>query len=42
MKIAYKILVGKPEMKRPPGKTGVDGKILLKLFFKKTARVGVN
>jgi hypothetical protein len=30
MKNAYKILVGKPEGKRPLGVLGVDGKIILK------------
>jgi hypothetical protein len=29
MRSGYKILVGKPEGKRPLGRTGVDGKIIL-------------
>jgi hypothetical protein len=30
MKNTYKILVGKPEEKIPPGRLGVDGKMILK------------
>jgi len=32
---AYRILVGKPEGKRPLGKPGADGRIILKRIFKK-------
>jgi hypothetical protein len=30
MRHEYKILVGKPEWKRPLGRLGVDGRIILK------------
>jgi len=32
---AYKVLVGKPEGKRPLGDSGVDGKIILGWIFRK-------
>jgi hypothetical protein len=33
---AYRILVGRPEVRRPlGGDPGVDGRIILKLIFKK-------
>jgi hypothetical protein len=31
---AYRVLVGKPERKRPLGRTGVNGKIILKWIFR--------
>ena len=31
----YRVLVGKPEGKRPLGDPGVDGRIILKCIFKK-------
>jgi len=33
MKNTYKILVGKPEEKIPPGRLGVDGKMILKYIL---------
>jgi len=32
---AYRVLVGKPEGKRPLGRPGIDGRIILKLIFRK-------
>jgi hypothetical protein len=32
---AYRALVGKPEGKRPLGKPGVDGRIILKWIFER-------
>jgi hypothetical protein len=32
---AYRILVGRPEGRRPLGDPGVDGRIILKRIFKK-------
>jgi hypothetical protein len=34
MRNSYKILVGKPEGKRPLGYLGIDGKIILKKILK--------
>jgi len=34
-RVAYKVWVGKPERKRLLGRTRVDGRIILKLMFKK-------
>jgi hypothetical protein len=34
----YGVLLGRPEGKRPLGKQGVDGRILLKWIFKKGMR----
>jgi len=31
----YRVLVGKPEGKRPLGRPGVDGRIILRWFLKK-------
>jgi hypothetical protein len=31
----YKVLVGKPEGKRPLGRPGVDGRIILRWIFRK-------
>ena len=31
----YRVLVGKPEGKRPLGDTGVDGRIILRWIFRK-------
>jgi hypothetical protein len=31
----YRVLVGKPEGKRPMGRRGVDGKIILSWIFRK-------
>jgi len=31
----YRVLVGKPERKRPVGEIGVDGRIILKCIVKK-------
>jgi hypothetical protein len=33
---AYRVLVGKPEGKRPPGRVDVDRRIILKWIFKKS------
>jgi hypothetical protein len=30
---AYRVLVGKPERKRPLGRAGIDGRIILRLIF---------
>jgi hypothetical protein len=32
---AYRVLVGKPEGKRPFGRSGVDGNIILRWIFRK-------
>jgi len=32
---AYRILVGKPDWKKPLGRPGVDGSVVLKRVFKK-------
>jgi hypothetical protein len=32
---AYRVLVGKPEERRPPGDACTDGRIILKRIFKK-------
>jgi hypothetical protein len=31
----YRVLVGKPEGKRPLGRTGVDGSMILRWIFRK-------
>jgi hypothetical protein len=31
----YRVLVGKPEGKRPQGRPGVDGRIILRRIFRK-------
>jgi hypothetical protein len=31
MRNVYNIVVGKPEGKRPPGRLGIDGKIILEM-----------
>jgi hypothetical protein len=31
----YRVLVGKPERKRPLGRPGVDGRIILRSIFRK-------
>jgi hypothetical protein len=36
----YRAIVGKPEEKRPPGRPGVDGRIILRWIFRK-CHVGV-
>jgi hypothetical protein len=33
-RVVYRVLVGKPEEKRPLGDPEIDGKITLKLIFK--------
>jgi hypothetical protein len=33
-KCVYMVLVGKPEGKRPLGRPGVDGRIILRLIFR--------
>jgi hypothetical protein len=35
MRSAYNILVGKPEGKRPLGRLGIDGKIILECILEK-------
>jgi len=32
---AYRVLVGKPEGKKPLGRPGLDGRIVLRLIFRK-------
>jgi hypothetical protein len=40
MRYAYRVLMGKPEEKRPLGRPGVDGRIILSWIFRKW-KVGV-
>jgi hypothetical protein len=37
----YRVLVGKPEGKRPLGDTGVDGRIILRRIFRRWDVVGM-
>jgi hypothetical protein len=39
-RVMYRVLVGKPEGKRPPGDPNIDGRIILGWIFRKWA-VGV-
>ena len=36
MRVAYRIFVGKPERKRPRGRPGLYGRIMLRWIFKKS------
>jgi len=35
MKVVYRVLAGKPEGKRPLGRLGIDGRIILRWIFRK-------
>jgi hypothetical protein len=34
-RVVYRVLVGKPEGKRPMGSPGIDGRIILRWIFRK-------
>ena len=34
-RVVHRVLVGKPEGKRPLGNPGIDGRIILRLIFRK-------
>ena len=34
-RVAYRVSVGKPEGKRPLGRLGIDGRIILRWIFRK-------